>query len=72
MIYQLKITLSGSEPPIWRRFVVDGQTSLGDLHSLIQIVMGWSDSHLHHFVVDGAFYGLQDSRVFRRGAWHSG
>lgn len=67
MIYQLKITLSGSEPPIWRRFVVDGQTSLGDLHSLIQLVMGWSDSHLHHFVVEGSYYGLQDPELFDEG-----
>ena len=67
MIYQLKVTLSDSEPPIWRRFVVDGQISLGDLHSVIQLVMGWSDSHLHHFVVDDAYYGLQDPELSEEG-----
>jgi hypothetical protein len=67
MIYQLKVTLSDSEPPIWRRFVIDGQISLGDLHSVIQLVMGWTDSHLHHFIVDDSYYGLQDPELFDEG-----
>ena len=67
MIYQLKVTLSDSEPPIWRRLVVDGQISLGDLHSVIQLVMGWTDSHLHHFIVDDTYYGLRDSELFDEG-----
>ena len=61
MIYQLRITLSDSEPPIWRRFVVDGEISIRDLHSAIQHVMGWTDSHLHHFIVDDTYYGPTDS-----------
>ena len=64
MIYQLKVTLSDSEPPIWRRFVVDGKISLGDLHSVIQLVMGWTDSHLHHFIIDDTYYGLLDPEFF--------
>ena len=60
MICQLKVTLCDSEPPIWRRFIVDGQVSLGDLHSVLQLVMGWTDSHLHHFIIDDTYYGLQD------------
>jgi hypothetical protein len=60
MIYQLKITLSDSAPLIWRRFVVDDQISLGDLHSVIQLVMGWTDSHMHHFIIDDTYYVLPD------------
>ena len=67
MIYQLKVTLSNSEPPIWRRLAVDGQISLGDLHSVIQLVMGWTDSHLHHFIVDDTYYGVRDSELFDEG-----
>ena len=47
--YWLKITLTGSKPAVWRRFVVPGEISLDRLHDVIQIVMGWEDSHLHSF-----------------------
>lgn len=50
-VYQLKITLVGTEPPVWRRVLVPGDTNLGSLHWVIQYVMGWSNSHLHMFHV---------------------
>jgi hypothetical protein len=50
-VYQLKITLVGAEPPVWRRVLVPGDTNLGSLHRAIQYVMGWSNSHLHMFHV---------------------
>ena len=56
MIYRLKITLRGSRPPIWRRVEVDGNISLGELHEVIQVVMGWEDAHLHQFIVDDVYY----------------
>ncbi|WP_158598256.1 plasmid pRiA4b ORF-3 family protein [Falsibacillus albus] len=49
-IYQLKISLKGAKPPIWRRVLVPNSVSLHELHSIIQIVMDWSDSHLYGFV----------------------
>ncbi|MGM0532236.1 MAG: plasmid pRiA4b ORF-3 family protein [Bacteroidota bacterium] len=49
LVYQLKITLKGSKPPIWRRILVDPEISLIDLHQILQTTMGWSDSHLHVF-----------------------
>ena len=55
-IYQLKVTLKDIKPPVWRRVQVPDCT-LGDLHEVIQIVMGWTDSHLHQFVVRGTYYG---------------
>lgn len=58
VIYQLKITLSDSRPPIWRRVEVEGSISLGQLHGVIQIVMGWTNSHLHQFIADGTSYGM--------------
>ncbi len=56
-VYQLKITLKGSRPPIWRRVQVLSSTTLGELHRIIQIAMGWTDSHLHQFTIHGEEYG---------------
>ena len=49
--YLLKIQLLEIEPAIWRRFVVPSNISLDRLHDVIQIVMGWTDSHLHEFTI---------------------
>ena len=54
--YQLKIVLLGSKPPIWRRLQVPGDASLGWLHAIIQVTMGWTNSHLHHFLTRDARY----------------
>ena len=59
-IYQLKIVLHGSEPPIWRRIQVMSDTSLEVLHRILQIAMGWSNSHLHQFEVGDLTYGPPD------------
>ena len=59
-IYQIKVTLNGSKPPIWRRILVADATTLSKLHTILQTVMGWTDSHLHHFIIDDEFYGEPD------------
>jgi len=59
-IYQLKITLQGSKPPIWRRVLVKSDITLAKLHQIIQIAMGWYDSHLHQFIIDNLYYGVPD------------
>lgn len=41
--------LAEIEPEIWRSFRVPSDTSLRRLHDILQIAMGWSDSHLHQF-----------------------
>jgi len=56
-VYQLKITLNDTRPPTWRRVLVPGDTTLRQLHDLLQIVMGWTDSHLHQFRIGGEQYG---------------
>jgi len=50
-VYQVRITLRGTKPPIWRRVAVPSDITLAELHEIIQIVMGWYDCHLHQFVV---------------------
>jgi hypothetical protein len=56
-VVTIKITLRGSKPPIWRRVVMPASSTLADLHLAIQSSMGWGDSHLHQFDVDGRYYG---------------
>jgi len=56
-VYQLKITLSGSKPSIWRRVQVDSHIKLSKLHDIFQEVMGWEDSHLHQFIINKVRYG---------------
>jgi len=50
-VYQFKITLDGIEPKIWRRIQIPEKYSFWDLHVAIQDAMGWTDSHLHQFVM---------------------
>jgi hypothetical protein len=54
--YLLKIQLLDIEPAIWRRFVVPANITLDRLHDVIQIVMGWTDSHLHEFTIGNKRY----------------
>jgi len=55
-LYQFKITLNDSKPPIWRRIQVKNGT-LDKLHERIQTAMGWTNSHLHEFDIDGERFG---------------
>ena len=59
-VHQLKMTLRGSTPPIWRRIVLDGGETLAHLHAVIQAAFGWWDCHLHDFDIDGVRYGIPD------------
>jgi len=56
-VYQLKVTLRDISPPIWRRILVPHDIRLDQLHQVLQVVMGWTDSHLHEFIIDGVTYG---------------
>jgi Plasmid pRiA4b ORF-3-like protein len=57
-IYQLKVTLQDSKPPIWRRVQVPADIKLSHLHNVLQLVMGWDNAHLHQFIIDGTYYGM--------------
>ncbi len=49
MIYQLRITLMDTNPPIWRRVLIPAKTSLAKVHAVLQATMGWQNGHLHQF-----------------------
>ncbi|MFP5371452.1 MAG: IS1096 element passenger TnpR family protein [Actinomycetes bacterium] len=50
---ELTVTLRDVAPSVWRRIVVPGRTTLADLHGLLQAAMGWDDTHLWLFGLDG-------------------
>jgi hypothetical protein len=57
-VYQIKIALEDSKPPIWRRLLVHSDITLTQLHRIIQAAMGWAGYHLHQFIVGGTYYGV--------------
>jgi hypothetical protein len=56
-VYQLKVTLDDSRPPIWRRILMPEDVTLADLHEIIQRAMGWGNYHLHMFTIAGQVFG---------------
>src|SRR5262245_51575695 len=57
-VYQLRIRLDRISPLIWRRLLLTDDTTIAELHAIIQIAFSWSDSHLHQFVIHGKSYGI--------------
>ncbi|MCK9420998.1 MAG: plasmid pRiA4b ORF-3 family protein [Bacteroidales bacterium] len=55
-MYQLKITINGITPPIWRRLLVSENITRYKLHHIIQESFGWTNSHLY-------FFGEIDSKI---------
>lgn len=55
--YVLKIVLKYIDPLIWREVEVPKDTTLHQLHQVLQVVMGWTNSHLYLFDVAGRMYG---------------
>jgi len=56
-IYQLKVTLLGTSPPIWRRLLVPAGLTLAQLHDVLQAAMGWQDCHMHEFRAGRRHFG---------------
>ena len=59
-VFQLKVTLKGTKPPVWRRVLVEGSSTLDKVHAVIQAAFGWWDYHLHEFEIGGTRYGVPD------------
>jgi Plasmid pRiA4b ORF-3-like protein len=57
-IYQLHIELRDLKPAIWRRVLVPQSVTLAKLHQVIQIAMGWTNSHLREFTIGRVRYGM--------------
>jgi hypothetical protein len=59
-IYQIKVTLLGTDPPIWRRLLVPADLTLEQLHRVLQLAMGWEDCHMHEFRIGQQRFGTPD------------
>ncbi|MEQ1712829.1 MAG: plasmid pRiA4b ORF-3 family protein, partial [Hyphomicrobium sp.] len=57
---EVHVALDDIKPEIWRRLIVPLNTTLAQLHHIMQAAMGWTDSHLHEFDIGGLRYGDQD------------
>src|SRR5271169_284894 len=58
VILQLRAVLRGISPLIWRRLLVPSDTTIAQLHEVLQVAFGWEDMHLHRFEIRGREYGL--------------
>ena len=63
-IYQLRVVRCGVSPLVWRRLLVVNETSLGELHEILQNAFDWSGEHLHRFFAFALlpFYLLKQQR----------
>ena len=59
----LRIDLVGATPPIWRRVEVPSTLMLDQVHDLIQVLFGWTDSHLHIFALGRSVWD-RDAELF--------
>jgi len=55
-VLELEVVLRDTKPPVRRRLLVDAETPLDHLHRILQLAMGWSNTHLHQFVADDMKY----------------
>ena len=58
--WQLRVELLEVTPAVWRRIIVPETITLPRLHRVLQASMGWTNSHLHEFVINGVRYGEPD------------
>jgi hypothetical protein len=59
-IYQIKIALLYTKPPIWRRLLVPATLTLEQLHDVLQLAMGWEDCHMHAFRIRQKRFGISN------------
>jgi hypothetical protein len=58
-IYQLRWYLKGISPLIWRQILLRSDSTLADLHYIIQIAMNWSNLSLHRFTLYGKYFAVR-------------
>jgi hypothetical protein len=59
-IHQVKVTIYGSKPPIWRRLELPSAMTLDRVHETLQIAFDWAGHHLHAFETACGEFGSPD------------
>jgi hypothetical protein len=54
--YRVRVDLTGTKPPLWRRLELASDMHLDELHDVLQVAFGWTDSHLHRFSAGPSLY----------------
>jgi len=60
VVHRIKVTITGSTPPIWRRLEVPSAISLVGLHEILQTVFEWDGGHLWLFEAGTNTFGVGD------------
>jgi Plasmid pRiA4b ORF-3-like protein len=47
--YRVRADLTDTSPPLWRQLELSSDLFLDEVHRVIQLAFGWTDSHLHQF-----------------------
>ena len=76
--YYIHVWIRGIHPMLWRRFLVRSDSTLADLHAVLQIGFDWTDFHLHRFRIRKKDYavprrgglGCHDARQIKLGQLH--
>jgi Plasmid pRiA4b ORF-3-like protein len=76
--YYVHVWIRGIHPMLWRRFLVRSDSTLADLHAVLQIGIDWTDFHLHRFRIRKKDYavprrgglGCHDARQIKLGQLH--
>ncbi len=55
-IFRLRVEIEETEPIIYRVLLLRGNIGLDLLHAVLQVAMGWTNSHLHKFTIGDSEY----------------
>ena len=55
-LLQFRLSVKDVKPEIWRKLLVSEDVTLSKLHSILQVLMGWSGRHYYAFVINEKRY----------------
>jgi len=59
-VHQVKVSLHGAKPQVWRRLEIPSAMTLDRVHAVMQTAFGWHNAHLHAFETVYGQFGAPD------------
>jgi hypothetical protein len=59
-VHQVKVSLHGAKPQVWRRLEIPSAMTLDKVHAVLQTAFGWHNAHLHSFETVCGEFGAPD------------